>query len=672
MNRVLKALFLFTVVFSGLMFAQLPTTTLRIIGTNLDSANVLTFSVYLKSTHTTAFEFNGGQYHFDFKKAVLSGGTGTLSILSSGLPTALQPKNPTVTTTTTPGQLRLAANTPPGPGAGITLQPGDSVLIVKLKLRTTAAALLADSAQVTWRSPGFTNPFTKIGAYLASVNTDITSACVFFNEAPVNPPVTITWQSTLTVTDAGSGTGNVVFGQGPTATNGLDAAYGEAALSAPTPGMFDSRFILPVTPTIASLKDFRNDTLRLSLWNLSFQASAAGYPITIKWNKNSLPAGFFALRNLVGSINVNMKVDSQYVLTNNSISDLRIEYNKDFCKTITTSPSWNIVSVPVNATSMTTAAIFPMATSAVFAFNAGYQSVTTVENGKGYWARFDTVTAINVCGTAVASLTVPLVSGWNLLGVYAVDAPVAGLTTTPAGIINSSYFGFTYPTGYSNPTVLQSGRAVIQGIVKSDWVKVTVSDAAGMQKTLYLAKAEFDAAGFDLPPVPPANVFDVRFASNSTVAKLSGTNSVQLQSLTYPVTVQVDGADLSVSDNISGKLLNQTVRNGGKVVINNNALTAFTVKGADIPTVYALDQNYPNPFNPATVINYQLPQNSLVTLKVYDILGKEIATLVNEQQAAGNYTLNFSTDQYRLASGVYIYSLRAGNFTSTKKMVLLR
>ncbi|MBI5727593.1 MAG: T9SS type A sorting domain-containing protein, partial [Ignavibacteriales bacterium] len=152
----------------------------------------------------------------------------------------------------------------------------------------------------------------------------------------------------------------------------------------------------------------------------------------------------------------------------------------------------------------------------------------------------------------------------------------------------------------------------------------------------------------------------------------SGTNSVQLQSLTYPVTVQVDGADLSVSDNVSGKLLNQTVRSGGKVVINNSALTAFTVKGADIPTVYALEQNYPNPFNPATVINYQLPQNSLVTLKVYDILGKEIATLVNEQQTAGSYTLNFSTDQYRLASGVYIYSLRAGNFTSTKKMVLLR
>jgi hypothetical protein len=85
---------------------------------------------------------------------------------------------------------------------------------------------------------------------------------------------------------------------------------------------------------------------------------------------------------------------------------------------------------------------------------------------------------------------------------------------------------------------------------------------------------------------------------------------------------------------------------------------------------YALNQNYPNPFNPNTIISYQVPQNSFVTLKVYNILGKEVATLVNEQQIAGKYNFNFKANN--LASGIYIYKLTAGNFTSVKKLTLLK
>jgi uncharacterized protein YegP (UPF0339 family) len=85
---------------------------------------------------------------------------------------------------------------------------------------------------------------------------------------------------------------------------------------------------------------------------------------------------------------------------------------------------------------------------------------------------------------------------------------------------------------------------------------------------------------------------------------------------------------------------------------------------------YALNQNYPNPFNPSTIISYQIPQNSFVTLKVYNILGKEVATLVNEQQIAGKYNFNFKASN--LASGIYIYKLTAGSFTSVKKLTLLK
>ncbi|HPN38547.1 MAG TPA: T9SS type A sorting domain-containing protein [Melioribacteraceae bacterium] len=85
---------------------------------------------------------------------------------------------------------------------------------------------------------------------------------------------------------------------------------------------------------------------------------------------------------------------------------------------------------------------------------------------------------------------------------------------------------------------------------------------------------------------------------------------------------------------------------------------------------FSLEQNYPNPFNPSTTINYQIQNESLVTIKVYDILGKEVTTLVNENKAAGKYSVSF--DAKNLSSGVYLYQIKAGSYISTKKMMLLR
>ncbi len=94
------------------------------------------------------------------------------------------------------------------------------------------------------------------------------------------------------------------------------------------------------------------------------------------------------------------------------------------------------------------------------------------------------------------------------------------------------------------------------------------------------------------------------------------------------------------------------------------------VNSADAPVGFALYKNYPNPFNPATVISYQLPGYSRVSLKVYDILGREIKTLVNDFQNKGIHKINF--DGSRLASGVYIYKLTAGNYTAAGKMILMK
>ncbi len=88
------------------------------------------------------------------------------------------------------------------------------------------------------------------------------------------------------------------------------------------------------------------------------------------------------------------------------------------------------------------------------------------------------------------------------------------------------------------------------------------------------------------------------------------------------------------------------------------------------PQKYSLSQNYPNPFNPSTVIRYQLPVNSSVTLKVYDVIGREVAIVVNEVKEAGSHTVQFNGSS--LSSGVYFYTLKAGSFTTTKKLLLMK
>ncbi len=87
---------------------------------------------------------------------------------------------------------------------------------------------------------------------------------------------------------------------------------------------------------------------------------------------------------------------------------------------------------------------------------------------------------------------------------------------------------------------------------------------------------------------------------------------------------------------------------------------------------YSLSQNYPNPFNPSTIISYQLPKACNVTLKVFDVLGREVATLVDEYRNAGSYDVEFSIENLELSTAIYFYQLKAGEFVETKKMLLLK
>ena len=83
-----------------------------------------------------------------------------------------------------------------------------------------------------------------------------------------------------------------------------------------------------------------------------------------------------------------------------------------------------------------------------------------------------------------------------------------------------------------------------------------------------------------------------------------------------------------------------------------------------------LSQNYPNPFNPSTVLRWQQPETGIITLKIYDVLGREVITLVNEELSAGKHEVIFDASQF--SSGIYFYQLKAGSFVQTKKMILIK
>lgn len=114
--------------------------------------------------------------------------------------------------------------------------------------------------------------------------------------------------------------------------------------------------------------------------------------------------------------------------------------------------------------------------------------------------------------------------------------------------------------------------------------------------------------------------------------------------------------------------------------VGNNGIVLKTIDGGgnpvniedvmDMPLQFEVHQNYPNPFNPTTKIKYAIPNFGFITLQVYNLLGEVVATLVNEQQPAGNYEVSF--DAANLSSGIYLYKIQAGNYTDVKKMILLR
>ena len=173
----------------------------------------------------------------------------------------------------------------------------------------------------------------------------------------------------------------------------------------------------------------------------------------------------------------------------------------------------------------------------------------------------------------------------------------------------------------------------------------------------------------DYIKVPASNyILDIADNSSNSVVASFGADLSTLASTS--ATVLASGF-LSPNQNQNGEgfTLIAVFADGSVASLGNVTAIGKTDKSSIINS-YSLEQNYPNPFNPTTNINFALPNSGFVTLKVYNLIGEEVARLVNETLDAGNYSYSFNAS--KLTSGVYFYKINADNFSSTKKMILLK
>ena len=349
---------------------------------------------------------------------------------------------------------------------------------------------------------------------------------------------------------------------------------------------------------------------------------------------------------------------------------------------------WNLVGLPMNVEDSYYLTVFPDAVEeTLFSFDISYIQESNLEPGNGYWLRFDSEGSNIITGVSIPSLTVHLSEDWNLISGITSVVDVNTISDPDELIIPETFFGFS--GSYLEVTELEPGQGYwVRSAGEGD---ITIS--AGMRakrreyinhlegastlvvngQTLYFGMdvPDDNKLSYSLPPKPPPGAFDVRFAGDWKYSIDGGEiqlmSAVPTLSLSYNV---IDGEEWILTHSEKG--IELPLNGSGLLEIPGDISSIVLTRRVEeiLPGTFTLKQNYPNPFNPVTEIKYEIPEEGFVSLKVFNILGEEVAVLVNERQPQGNYTATFSAGI--LPSGVYVYTLESGGYTSVKKCVLMK
>jgi len=361
---------------------------------------------------------------------------------------------------------------------------------------------------------------------------------------------------------------------------------------------------------------------------------------------------------------------------------------------------WNLASIPLIPNDGRKQTLFPGLP--VFRYSGNYQSVSPAESlktGEGYWVRFPNATAHAFTGSEFSSATIAVRSGWNMVGSidHSVPAPVdpnlgiflgysPGGGYFPASTITPGQGYWVYAINNGSYPLGPDGQSKRSAEQLETCSKITITDQRGRCQSLYLTDDEATTIDrYRMPPLPPVESFDARFTSGRMLelipSNIEKRYTIVMQSPHYPLTISYSvktnqGRVLIFEETGKGTdAIPRTLSGEGRFSVdrgNGNTLSirTSTTTGLSLPTAFMLQQNYPNPFNPGTAIGYSLPVAAHVNLRVYNTLGQAVAILVDQEQGAGHYSVNWNALDF--PSGIYYCRFLAGSFTDTKKMLFIR
>jgi hypothetical protein len=386
---------------------------------------------------------------------------------------------------------------------------------------------------------------------------------------------------------------------------------------------------------------------------------------------------------------------------------------------------WNLISLPVTPETPTVSAVFPTA-QAVFEFNGQYQEPTTLVGGKGYWVKVPQATVVMLSGISVSDVSGPLSAGWNLVG-----SPNCTVTptTTPSGNITAifGYNGVYQPTttlsansgywinstaastlnafcGMSAPSIENQPLAMVAGNAGIITIHAEGEAIDGANQANIVIGTDSRSQMLPQPPSMPQysvalSIFDqvaqkrlyqdvrddISVTNRWTIAVNpkgnSGGSSNSTATLTWDAaTLGQAKFELREGKNADGKLLIADMSKQTSLqVTGGNEDIYFTITRAagkgTLPGGFALGQNYPNPFNPTTQIQFSLPSAGQVRMEIFNVLGQQVKTLVDQAMEAGEHTVSWdATDNsgQAVSSGIYFYRMVTDDHTDRKKMLLLR
>lgn len=474
------------------------------------------------------------------------------------------------------------------------------------------------------------------------------------------------------------------------------------------PGVFDARILYENESFITLVLP---PTVDLTVWNLSFQLPPEGFPIELSWDPGQLLSeGTTTLRDQDGNVILNMADTGQWMIEEQEHLDLQVVNALSVDREVTWYNHWNLLGLPLHADDNHYQALFPGSLSnTLYTFDGAYTLREYLEPGTGYWIRFPESGSAMLSGMAVEQLELNLQAGWNMISgpSHTVDE---GMIEDNEGILlTGTLYGFD--GAYVQVSTIEPGsgywiRADAPGTILlgsagsaapgkqlaqaeepdlTGFDRLIVSNEEGHTRTLYfgdILDKSVPEIAFTLPPIPPHGAFDARFSGDRILVSEDG-GLIELASRSG-ITLALELADPSADlyyrfaipeQNEAAAVLE--LQHGESQTIDLPAKTlTLQMSGqsgppdADLPEKYELAANYPNPFNPATTIRYSLPEQGMVHLAVYNLLGQKVATLINEERPAGHHEVIF--DATGFSSGVYIYRMQAGHFSTTKKMMLVK